>query len=111
MPFEFSMRILTEASGSLVVSAGVMQLLKSKYEKVAFFRPIIDSNMQDDNDINFMSEYFSLDMKNEQTFALNIQEAKTLISEDKFHDLIEIVIKRAKTIGAKARIKVFILGC
>jgi len=59
-------------SGSLVVTIGLMEMLKARYERVAFFCPIL-SNEGEDTDIDFMIQHFRLDITREQCsgFILN----------------------------------------
>jgi len=48
-------------SGTLVVSIGLMEILKGHFKNVAYFRPIIDDNIVCEN-VEFMIEHFKLDM-------------------------------------------------
>jgi phosphate acetyltransferase len=87
-----------EQAGSLIVSMGIMRLLKSRFKKVAFFRPIIDDEVKKDSDINFMIEHFGLDMKYEDAYVYTLEKALTLMSEGKSDSLIEGVIKQYKNL-------------
>jgi len=92
---------LQEQTGSLIVSIGIMRLLKSKYEKVAFYRPIIASKEALDNDIEFMRSYFSIDMSYEECYTYTLEEAIKLISQNNEEELIEGVIKKYKELQKK----------
>lgn len=90
-----------ELTGSLAVTTGIMQLLRGKFQKVAFFRPIIKDEINDDNDINFILDYFSLEMKSSDTYGMTVSSAMELISNGKMHEMIEILIKKFKKLEKK----------
>ncbi len=83
---------LEPKAGSLVVSMGMMQLLKSRLERVAFFRPIVES--REDCDIDFMIKHFNLDMKYEDAYGFEIEEAEELLSNNKYAYLIKTLISK-----------------
>jgi len=90
-----------EFTGSLAVTTGLMQLLKGKFQKVAFFRPIIKDDISNDNDINFISDYFSIEMKSSDMYGMKISKERDLISNGKIHEMIEILIKKFKKLEKK----------
>lgn len=92
---------LQEQTGSLIVSVGLMRLLKSKYDKVAFYRPIIASKESIDNDINFMRNYFSIPLDYEESYSYTLEEALRLISQNREDELIENIIKKHKELEKK----------
>lgn len=87
---------LEQSSGSLVVSIGIMQFLKSKYKKVAFFRPIINDNDKKDCDINTILKYFLLDMKYSHTYGFYVSEVEDMIARNKKEELYEKLLKMVK---------------
>ncbi|MGE4471654.1 MAG: phosphate acetyltransferase [Sulfuricurvum sp.] len=85
---------LESNAGSLLVSMGIMQLLKSRIEKLAFFRPIIEETSSVDNDSHFMITHFQLDQRIEESYGMKLSEAETLIAEGKENVMIERLIAR-----------------
>jgi phosphate acetyltransferase len=83
-------------AGSLIVSMGMMQLLKSRIERVAFFRPIVES--RDDSDIDFMIKHFNLDQKHEDAYGFEIEDAEELLSNNRYHYLIESLIAKYRSL-------------
>ncbi len=78
-------------AGSLVIAIGIMEMLKGRYEKVAFFRPIIPDNIDIENDINFMLKHFELDMSYEECCGFTVSEYSEAYSnntEDKLHEAL-----------------------
>jgi len=83
-------------SGKLVVAIPLMQLLKSKFQKVAFFKPIISSKKQKDNDINFMLKHFSLDQKYDLAYGFSSNEVEKLLSSNQTSKIYQILINKIK---------------
>lgn len=90
-----------KASGSLIVTMGMMELLKRKLGNVAFFRPIIEDSDEKDHDIEFVLERYDLDMRYSQTYGYTVAEAEALIAEDKLNILIENLIGKVKKLEKK----------
>jgi len=86
---------LEENAGSLVVSMGLMSILKRKIQKVAFFKPIIiEENPKDNDDIDFMIKHFHLKMDYDDAFAFTMIEAKSFIANNQTHELYEKIIEK-----------------
>lgn len=86
-------------AGSLIVAMGMMELLKSRVERIAFFRPIIDR--VPDNDITFMLKHFDLEQHPKSCYSFIIDEAQELLSNDKEHQLIEKIIADFRSLEAQ----------
>ncbi|MEN8148028.1 MAG: phosphate acetyltransferase [Campylobacterota bacterium] len=92
---------LEPTTGSLFISIGLMDILKSRYEKVAFFRPVIKQKSGDDGDITFMRDHFSLTQGYEESYCFNTVEVENLLAEDKVDQLITKVITHYKRLEEK----------
>jgi phosphate acetyltransferase len=75
---------------------GIMEILKGKLSKVAFFRPVIEDNKERDHDISFVLEKYSLDMNYENTYAFTTHEVEKLMAENKFNYFIESLLEKFK---------------
>ncbi len=89
---------LESSAGSLIVSMGLMELLKSRYVKVAFFRPVIMHKDKNDGDIDFMREHYTLKQSYEESFLYSVEEVENLIAEDRSDLLLEALISRYKSL-------------
>ncbi|MEE8588890.1 MAG: phosphate acetyltransferase [Sulfurimonadaceae bacterium] len=89
---------LEPAAGSLIISMGLMELLKSRYEKVAFFRPVIMHTDKHDGDIDFMREHYTLKQSYEKSFLYSVDEVESLIARDQLDKLLETLITHYKTL-------------
>lgn len=83
-------------SGKLMVAIGLMQLLKSKYNKIAFFKPLIDSKEHKDNDINFMLKHFELEQKYNDAYGFVLEDAESLLSQNNSQKIYETLVKKIK---------------
>lgn len=83
-------------SGALFVSMGIMEILKSKLHKVAFFRPVILSKEQKDPDIEFMLNRYNLDMQYEECYGLDVPKVEEMISQNRHNELLEQLIEKFK---------------
>ncbi|KFL35264.1 MULTISPECIES: phosphate acetyltransferase [unclassified Sulfurospirillum] len=92
---------LAPAAGSLIVAMGIMELLKSRLGKVAFFRPVIVDGSGADKDINFMLEYYALGMEYKDTYGYTVHEVESLIAENKFNHVLENLIDKLKVLESQ----------
>ena len=77
-------------SGKSLIALGLMELLLRKVERVAFFRPIIFE--EKDNDIDLISSHFQLGIPHEQMYALTSAEVSELLAHGRQEEIIERVI-------------------
>ncbi len=85
-------------AGSLVITMGMMELIRSRVGKVAFFRPLIGD--ETDSDIDFMLRHFKLDQTLQNSYGLLCSEAEMLMADEKENELLEKLIERYQTIAA-----------
>jgi len=76
-------------SGSLFVSLGLMKILKQRYHKVAFFKPII---ARDDYDIDTVTQLFSLTQERFKSYSLYIDEAEKILASEGEERLYEKIL-------------------
>jgi len=89
-------------AGGLVVSMGLMGVLKKKIEKVAFFRPIIlEDSPEKNDDIRFMIEHYNLKIDYAQSYAFTLVEAASLIADNKLNLLFEKIIEKFTALEKK----------
>ncbi|WP_304546068.1 phosphate acetyltransferase [Sulfurimonas microaerophilic] len=82
--------------GSLFISMGMMELLKRKLHRVAFFRPVIyDKNCKDYN-IEFILERYKLDMNYDQCVGFETSYVEEMLSQKREKELINQLIEKFK---------------
>lgn len=79
-------------SGAVIISYGLMAMLKRKYKKVAFFRPIV--SFIPNNDVELIVNNFKLDLDPKECIGITTEEAKKLISNNKTNKLYEKLIAK-----------------
>lgn len=92
---------LAPAAGSLVVAMGIMELLKGRLGKVAFFRPVILDGTEVDKDIDFMLEHYALGMDYKDTYGYTVHEVESLIAENKYNHVLENLIDKLKILESQ----------
>ncbi|MEA3434663.1 MAG: phosphate acetyltransferase [Campylobacterota bacterium] len=85
-----------ERAGSLIIAIGFMEMIKARYEKVAFFRPIIPDGEEIENDIAFMCKHFELDMNYKECCGFTISEYIEAYGRDTEDQLHESLIRKVK---------------
>jgi len=85
---------LQKNAGSLIVSMGLMELLKQHFGRVAVFRPVIEGGVDRDGDLSFLNEYFSLDTPYEDCIGISVRELESYVAQNKTHDLLELLIAK-----------------
>jgi len=87
-------------SGTLIVSIGIMEILKAYINKVAYFRPIVDNHKECEN-INFMLEYFKLDMSYEDAKGYDIKRYQQAYANNKHQELIDDIVVKVQKLYEK----------
>lgn len=85
-------------SGSLIVCIGLMHYLKTRYTKVAFFRPIIEDSEVLDLNTSMMLKYFELDMIESDTYGFTVSQVEDMISRNKTGKLYEKLLDKLKNL-------------
>ncbi len=95
----------TEAkSGKSLVSLGIMELLLRNIEKIAFFRPFISVQPDEDkkdNDIRLISKAYDLDIPYHDMYAYTLGEASQLMVDGNYNQLIEGTLKKIEPLAEK----------
>lgn len=84
-------------SGKSLVLLGVMELLSKRVEKLGFFRPVVHSHEQPDNDIQLVCSRYQLEPPACQ-YALTATAARQLIADGRTDELLKRVIEKYKTL-------------
>ena len=84
------------SAGSIIVSLGMMEFLKAKFERVAFFRPFIKSQHIKDHNVSFFMERYDLDIEYEQSVGYSITKVEKLIAKNHFNSVLKGLIEKMK---------------
>jgi len=81
-------------AGSLIIAIGLMEMLKGRFKRVAYFRPIITNKKERDSDIDFMLEHFGLDIPYEDCIGFTINEYLEAYADDREEKLFEALFEK-----------------
>ncbi|BAF72938.1 phosphate acetyltransferase [Sulfurovum sp. NBC37-1] len=85
----------TEAqSGTMIIAIGFMEMLKGRYTNVAFFRPIIPDQKEDETHIGFMREHFGLKIPYEACYGFTESEVIQAFADDLEEVLFEALMAK-----------------
>lgn len=83
-------------AGSLAISLGLLSALTQRFEKIAFFRPLVIH--AEDPDCQFVRQFFQLDIPEEDMTGITINQATQLISQNQTHELYETLIAKYQSL-------------
>ncbi|MGC9385704.1 MAG: phosphate acetyltransferase [Hydrogenovibrio sp.] len=83
-------------AGSLLVSLGLMSLLRQRFDKIAFFRPLV--TQRDDPDSRFIHGFFQLETPLDEMIGLTLSEANQKISLGQKNALFEQLVSQYQSL-------------
>ena len=83
-------------AGTLLVSLGLMEILKKRYERVFYFRPIITD--AEDKDVAFMMEHFSLHEQMKESYLYTVKEFEEAVDSIGLPKVLEKILLRYKAL-------------
>ncbi len=86
-------------SGSRIVAMGIMEMLKTQVQDVAYFKPIITTDVSQDDDINFFKTYFSLKQPIQSAYGITESNFKNLIVSRSKESAYEEILERFLALG------------
>lgn len=87
---------LEPASGKLVVSLGIMEILSRRLERPGFFRPIIPGQVGEDNDLAVLRSRYRLALSEEQSAGLTHGQARDMMAAGEEQHLFREILSRYK---------------
>lgn len=83
-------------SGKSIIALGVMNLLASKAGKIAYFKPVINSNHKKDGHLETISAHFNLSAAYEDMYVFTSNEVLRYINSGQEAYIIDTIIDRFK---------------
>ncbi|QYO68173.1 phosphate acetyltransferase [Leptolyngbya sp. 7M] len=87
---------LEPGSGKALVVLGIMELLSKRVHRLGFFRPVIHSGMEQDNDIELVRGRYPQNCPYEAHYALMDEEVRQLIAAGQYGQLLQQIIAAYK---------------
>lgn len=88
------------ATGKRMVTLGVMELVARRFGQVAFFRPVVRLEAESDPSLRMMRSRYNLEAEPDQMCGATRAEARQLLAEDRYTDLIQQIQQRFKALEA-----------
>ena len=88
-------------SGMRIVALGLMEMLKTRVQDVAYFKPIIDTTPQADEEIAFFKAYFPLKQPVESAYGITKAQFHEWVSKDTLHGAYEQILERFSALQKK----------
>ncbi len=82
--------------GSLFISMGMMEVLKRRLHKVAFFRPVIYDGKKMDYNVEFILDRYKLDIDYHECVGFEVSYVEQMLSQKKEKELLNQLIEKFK---------------
>ncbi len=94
---------IAPGSGKSVVALGLMELLSRRIRRVGYFRPVVHSSKEPDNNIRLIKTRYNLELAYEEMFAYTHEEARNLVADGKDEGLLKGILKKFKELQRKCQ--------
>jgi phosphate acetyltransferase len=83
-------------SGKGIFVLGVMELLSRRIRNIGFFRPVIKSSVEPDNDIQLILSRYNQELSYEDTYGCTHEEAQRMVAEGQYNELLKTIVSKYK---------------
>ncbi|MEO0529538.1 MAG: phosphate acetyltransferase [Planctomycetota bacterium] len=102
MPSSIYVGTNASATGKRMVTLGVMELAARRFGRVAFFRPVVRVDAASDASLRMMRCRYHLAADPDTMCGVTRAEARELLAEDRYTELIQRVQQRFKSLEAES---------
>jgi len=89
-------------SGKTIVALGAMEAATRRAGRVAFFRPVIRGTPDSDPSLRLMRTRYRLEQPPEAMFGANRETVRKLLAEDRYDELLKLILERFKALEDSA---------
>ncbi|MEM6469097.1 MAG: phosphate acetyltransferase [Planctomycetota bacterium] len=90
------------ATGKRMVALGLMELASRRFDRVAFFRPVVRVGPEQDQSIRMMRKRYGLTHSFDSMMGVTRAEARRLLAADRYSQLIQRIQQRFKSLESEA---------
>ena len=94
---------MAPGSGKSVIALGVMELLSRRIRRIGYFRPVVSSAKEPDNNIRLIKARYNLNLSYEEMFAYTNEAARDLIAEGQIDAVFKKILKKYKQLENKCQ--------
>ncbi len=88
-------------SGKEIFVLGVMELLSRRIRNIGFFRPVIKSSVEPDNDIQLILSRYNKELLYEDTYGCAHEEAQSMIADGQYNELLKKIVSKYKDLESQ----------
>jgi phosphate acetyltransferase len=88
-------------SGKSVVALGIMEMLSRRIRRLGYFRPVVPSAEEPDNNIRLIKARYHLDLDYEDMYACAHGDARNLVAEGRIKTLFQNILNKYKALEGR----------
>jgi phosphate acetyltransferase len=85
-------------SGKSIVALGIMEMLSRRIRRLGYFRPVVPSAKEPDNNIRLIKARYHLDLDYEDMYACAHGDARNLVAEGRVKTLLKNILDKYKAL-------------
>ena len=90
-------------SGKSVVALGIMEMLSRRIRRVGYFRPVVPSAKQPDNNTRLIKSRYHLELAYEDMFAYAHEDARNMVADGQTEALLKNILNKYKQLERKCK--------
>jgi phosphate acetyltransferase len=90
-------------SGKSVVALGIMEMLSRRIRRLGYFRPVVPSAKEPDNNIRLIKARYHLDLDYEDMYTCAHGDARNLVAEGRIETLLKNILNKYKQLERKCK--------
>jgi phosphate acetyltransferase len=90
-------------SGKSVVALGIMEMLSRRIRRVGYFRPVVPTAREPDNNIRLIKSRYHLDLAYEDMFAHAHEDARNMVADGQTEALLKSIVNKYKQLERKCK--------
>jgi phosphate acetyltransferase len=94
---------MAPGSGKSVIALGIMELLSRRIRRIGYFRPVVPSAKEPDNNIRLIKARYNLDLPYEEMVAYTHEEARDLTADGQIKTVFKNILKKYKQLERKCK--------
>jgi phosphate acetyltransferase len=90
-------------SGKSVAALGLMEMLSRRIRRVGYFRPVVPSANEPDNNTRLIKSRYNLDLAYEEMFAYTHEHARDMVADGQAEALLKSILEKYKQLESKCK--------
>ncbi|MGW8301576.1 MAG: phosphate acetyltransferase [Desulfobacterales bacterium] len=90
-------------SGKSIVALGIMELLSRRIRRLGYFRPVVPSAKEPDNNIRLIKARYHLELTYEEMFAYTHEDARNMAADGRYETLLKNILNKYKQLERKCK--------